>query len=226
MVLALGPPIAHSEIVRVSQEDNEPAPKLYIELEDDEAAGAIGKAELISDVEAIGTAPRGWAPRRGPGWAWAALPARGRKVVAGAVVLHGLGAAVGDTLAAQAAQRAADRATVVVVDASYSVALDGTGLDLLLNVADAGSTTLTVTQAQVRGPGLDLRYSGAPVNVSRAEQLEIVLAGQYDCTAAASQPATSGSTTVRLTVRSIHGTVTTLNLPLPASAQLPGRWRG
>jgi hypothetical protein len=31
---------------------------------------------------------------------------------------------------------------------------------------------------------------------------------------------------VRVTVRTVHGTVSTLDLVLPASAELPGRWRG
>jgi len=213
--------------VSASQEDNESAPNLYIEFEDDEAAGAAGKAEVISDVEAIGVAPHGRTPRRGPGWAWAALPSRGRKAVVGTVVLIGLGAAVGDTLVAQAAQRAADRPTVALVDAAYTTTLDGSGLNLLLNVADTGTAPVTVTQAQVQGPGVNLRYSGIPLSVSRAQQLELVLSGEYDCVLAASADGTPASPkTVRVTVRTVHGTVSTLDLVLPPSAELPGRWRG
>jgi hypothetical protein len=213
--------------VSTSQEDNESAPNLYIEFEDDEAVGAAGETELVSGVEAIGAAPRVRRPRRGPVWAWTALPVRGRKIVAGTVVLLGVGGAIGDTLVAQAAQRAADRATVAVVDASYTATLDGSGLDLLIDVADTGTTSVMVTQAQVQGPGLNLRYSGTPMNVTRAQQSEIVLSGQYDCTLAASKNGTPASpTTVQVTVRTIHGTVTTLDLMLPASAQLPDRWQG
>jgi hypothetical protein len=212
----------------VSQKHNESAPNLYIEFEDDDAAGVTGEADLVSDVEALGVSPR-WSAtlRRGPAWAWAALPARGRKAVAGAVVLIGLGAAVGDALVAQAAQRAADQAKVVVVDAAYTTTLDGTGLDLLLNVSDTGSTALTLTQAQVTGPGVHLEYAGLPLNIAKTQQLEIVLSGQYDCQQAAAATGTpTGPSTVRVVVRSVYGTVTTLNLDLPASAELPGRWRG
>jgi hypothetical protein len=212
--------------VSTSQEDNESAPNIYIEFEDEEAAGVVGEAELVSDVEAIGVAPRSRTPRRGPAWAWAALPARGRKVVAGTVILLGLAAAIGDTLVAQAAQRAADRATVALVDAAYTTTLDGSGLDLLLDVADTGTAPVTVTQAQVQGPGLNLRYSGTPMSVNRAQQLEIVLSGEYDCTLAASNGTPASPTTVQVTVRTVHGTVRTVELVLPASAQLPGRWWG
>ena len=215
----------------MSQEDNESAPNLYIDFEDDEAAAGLGEAELVADPEAVGVAPHSWAPRWNPGWAWAALPARGRKLVAGAVVLAGLGAAVGDALVAQAAQRAADRPTVAVMDAAYSASADGNGLDLLVNVADTGTAPVTVIQAQVQQPSLDLdlRYSGIPLNVTRAGQLEIVLSGPYDCAAVSGNDTAlqeAATTKVRLTLRSIHGTVSTIELPLPASAQLPGRWRG
>jgi hypothetical protein len=219
--------LPHPEIVSTSQEDNESAPNLYIEFEEDEAAGSAAAAEVISDVEAIGVAPHGRVPRRGPGWAWAALPSRGRRAVASAVVLIGLGGAVGDTLVAQAAQRAADRPTVALVDASYTTTMDGSGLNLLLNVTDTGTGPVTVTQAQVRGPGVNLNYSGVPLSVNRAQQLELVLSGEYDCVLAASSDGTPASPkTVRITVRTVHGTVGTLDLVLPESAQLPGRWRG
>ncbi len=215
-----------------SQEDNESAPNLYIEFEDDEAAGAAGEIEVVGDVEAIGVAPPGRALRgspgwgRSPGWAWATLPSRARKVMLGTVVLAGVGAGVGDTLAAQAAQRAADRATVAVVDASYTSTLDGSGLNLLLSVADTGTAAVTVTQARVQGPGVDLRYSGIPLSVGRAQQLELVLTGEYDCVLASSKGVPASPKTVRVTVRTVHGTVSTLDLVLPASAELPGRWQG
>jgi hypothetical protein len=225
--LALTPALAHPEIVSTSQEDNESAPNLYIEFEEDETVGAAAAAEVISDVEAIGVAPHGRVPRRGPGWAWSALSSRGRRAVAGAVVLIGLGAAVGDALVAQAAQRAADRPTVALVDASYTITLDGSGLNLLINVTDTGTAPVTVTQAQVQGLGVNLRYSGIPLSVGRAQQLELVLSGEYDCVLAASSDGTAASPkTVRVTVRTVHGTVSTLDLVLPASAELPGRWRG
>ena len=189
--------------------------------------GAAGEAEVVSDVESIGAAPRARRPRRTPLWAWTALPVRGRKIAVGTVVLLGLGGAIGDTLVAQAAQRAADRATVAVLDASYTTTLDGSGLDLLIDVADTGTSSVTVTQAQVQGPGLNLSYSGTPMSVTRAQQSEIILSGQYDCTLAASKNGIPASpTTVQVTVRTVHGTVTTLDLALPASAQLPGRWQG
>jgi hypothetical protein len=224
--------------VSTSQEDNESAPNLYIEFEEDEAAGAAGEIEVVSDVEAIGVAPpgramtlgTGWGRAtdwgRGPGWAWAALPSRARKAVLGTVVLVGIGAAVGDTLAAQAAQRAADKATVAVVDASYTTTLDGSGLNLLLNVADTGTAAVTVTQARVQGTGVDLSYSGIPLSIGRAQQLELVLSGEYDCVLASSGGVAASPKTVRVTVRTVHGTVSTLDLVLPASAELPGRWRG
>ena len=209
-----------------SQEDNESAPNLYIEFEEDEAAGAADVAVVVSDVEAIGAAPRGRPARRGPGLAWGALPRRGRKVVLGTVVLLGLGGAIGDALVAQAAQRAQDRATVALVDASYTTTLDGSGLDLLLNVADTGSAPVTVTQAEVQGPGLNLRYSGSPLSVTRAQQSELVLSGEYDCVLAESEGVAQSPTTVQVTVRTVYGTVSTLDLALPASAELPGRWQG
>jgi hypothetical protein len=222
--------------VRKSRKGNESAPNLYIEFEDEEAAQAPGEPRLVSGRETVGAAsrlraprwpvPRWPVPRWSPGWAWAALPARGRTLVAGAVVLVGLGAAIGDALAAQAAQRAADRPAVEVLDAAYSLPPEGTGLDLLLDVANTGTAPETVLAAQVLDPSLDLdlRYTGTPLPFARAAQLEIVLSGPWDCAAAEDSGGTAS--TVRLTVRTIHGTVSTVDLPLPADAQPPGRWRG
>jgi len=145
--------------------------------------------------------------------------------MAGVVLLVGLGGAIGDALVAQAAQRAADRPTVTVVDAAYSARVDGNGLDLLVNLGDPGITPVTVTQARVQQPGVDLHYVGLPMLLPHAQQLEIVLSGTYNCVAASS-PSAPDTTIVHLTVRSIHGTVSTLDLALPADAKLPGHWRG
>ncbi len=203
-------------------------PKLYIEFEDDAAAAEVGDAELVSEHEAIGSASAGWAPRWQPGWSWSPLPARYRKLVAGVATLVGLAAAIGDALAAQAAQRAADRSAVSVVDAQYSRNVNGDGLDLLIDVTDTGHETVTVTQAQARQSDLRLDYVGAPVEMNPRQQYELVLWGRYDCTtprpadgaAASKQPGT-----VRLTVRSSQGSLSTLELPLPTGAWLPYPWR-
>jgi hypothetical protein len=212
-----------------SQKDNESAPNLYIEFEDDEGAAVSGEPGLVSDPEALGVPPTGlFPPRWDPGWLWATLPTRGRQIVTGVLVAAGLGAGVGDALAAQAAQRAAGQAHVALVDAAYSIGTDGSGLDLLINVTDTDSMPVTVLHAQVQGPGVDLRYDGIPLTASRAQELEVVLSGTYNCAAAMASSDTSApdAPKVRLTVRTIHGTVDTLDLPLPPDAQLPGRWRG
>lgn len=217
----------------MSRDHNESAPKLYIEFEDDDAAAVADDADLVSDHEAIGNAPTGRTPRWQPGWSLGTLPIRYRKWVAGTAALVGLTAAIGDSLAAQATQRAADRSAVSVMDAAYSPNDDGGGLDLLIDVTDAGHETLTVTQAQVQQSDLHLDYFGGPVELNSHQQYELVLWGRYDCsspgstgsggTASAQQTATP--TTVRVTVRSSQGDVNTLVLPLPADAQLPDPWR-
>ena len=213
----------------VSRGDNESAPNLYIEFEDDEVAAVAGDAELVSGHEAIGSGTGGWAPRWQQGWRWGAVPTRYRKLVAGVAVLVGLGAAIGDSLAAQAAQRAADRTSVSVMDAAYSPSADGDGLDLLIAVTDTGQGSVTVTQAQVKQPDLSLDYLGVPLDLVAHQQQEIVLWGQYDCSlsdaAGSSSSAGAQAASVQLTVRSSQGNVNTLDLPLPTSAQLPDPWR-
>ena len=220
----------------MSRDDNESAPNLYIEFEDDASAGVTGEAEVVSDREAVGDAGAGWMPRWRPGWSWGVMPTRYRKVVAGAAALVGLAAAIGDSLAAQAAQHAADRASVAVMDAEYSPDANGNGLDLLIDVADVGGQTVTVTRAQVQQPDLSLNYVGAPFNLPAHQQLELGLWGQYDCSPAV--PTSSGAggagaqpgqdaqaSTLRLTVRNSQGNVNTLELSLPKTAQLPEPWR-
>jgi len=209
----------------VSRKDNESAPNLYIEFEADDEAEHYGEPRLVSEPEAVGRCPRSLLPRWAPGWAWGSVPVRYRKAVAGAVVLLGLSGAFGDALVAQAAQRAADRPAVTVIDAAYSARVDGSGLDLLVNLGDPGPADFSVTQARVRQPGVDLRYGGPPLSLRRSDQLELVLSGSYDCVAA-SNPSAPAESVVQLTVRSVHGTVTSLDLRLPESARLPGHWRG
>lgn len=218
----------------VSRGDNESAPNLYIEFEDDEAASVAGEAELVSECEAIGSETAGWAPRWRLGWSLGVLPTRYRKAVAGAAALVGLAAAIGDSFAAQAAQHAADRSSVSVMDAEYSPSADGNGVDLLLDVADTSEKTVTVTQAEVRQADLSLNYLGAPVDVAGHQQLELGLWGQYDCslpapagsdTSAKSAPGAQAATTVRITVRNNQGNVNTVELTLPKGAQLPEPWR-
>lgn len=220
--------------MRASRDDNESAPNLYIEFEDDESASVAGEAELVSEREAVGDEAAGWAPRWRSGWGLGVLPQRYRKVVAGAAALVGLAAAIGDSLAAQAAQHAADRSSVSVMDAEYSPSADGNGVDLLIDVADTSAKTVTVTQAQVQQPDLSLNYLGAPVDLVGHQQLELGLWGQYDCSAAAAVPAGSGAggkdaqgtdaTTVRITMRNSQGDVNTVELALPQGAQLPAPW--
>lgn len=210
--------------MRMSREDNESAPNLYIEFESDDDAAPHPEGGLVSEREAIGVAPRGWVPHWRPG-SWSSMTARYRRVAAGTVVLLGLGSATGGTLAAQAAQRASGRPTLAIVDAAYAARTDGAGLDLLVNLGDPGRMSVTVTQARVQQPGVDLHYAGPPMSLPSAEQLELVLSGSYNCLAAAS-PSTPATSFVHLTVNNVHGTVSTIDLALPASARLPGHWRG
>jgi len=225
----------------MSREDNESAPKLYIEFEDDDSAGVAGEAELVSAREAVGNADGEWMPRWRPGWSWGVLPKRYRKAVAGAAALVGLAAAIGDSLAAQAAQQAADRAAVSVMDAEYSPSANGNGVDLLIDVADTGAKTVTVTAARVQQADLSLRYLGAPVDLVAHQQLELGLWGQYDCSPPVPAGSGEGAGTggsgseqaaadtqgamVRLTVRNTQGNVNTIELALPKTAQLPEPWR-
>lgn len=148
------------------------------------------------------------------------------------VALLGLSAGIGDALAAQSAQRAADRSTVSVIDAAYSPTEDGNGLRLLIDVTDDGQGAVTVTQAQVQQPDLPMQYFGSPFGLASHQQLALVLWGRYDCSSPGSagsglRTAPSGTlaTTVQLTVRTSRGNVDTLEVPLPATTQLPAPWR-
>lgn len=197
-----------------------------------------GEAELVSEREAVGNAAADWMPRWRPGWSWGVLPKRYRKAVAGAAALVGLAAAIGDSLAAQAAQHAADRAVVSVLDAEYSPNADGNGLDLLIDVADTGGKAVTVTAARVEQSDLSLSYLGAPVGLAAHQQLELGLWGQYNCSPPVPQGSESGTGSggsrqpaagaeggrVQLTVRNTQGNVNTIDLALPKAAQLPEPW--
>jgi hypothetical protein len=218
--------------VRVSREHNGSAPKLYIEFEDDEAANEPGEPKLVSEREVLGDLPAGqpvdWRPRRT--WTVAALPPRLRKAAISGVVLAGLTATVSNALVAQAAQRQAARSTVAIVDAAYSPSADDLSLNLLVDLADAGSGAVTVTQLEARQSDLSLSYFGTPVTLTRTQQLEVVLSGAYDCSpstpsSASSSKADAQPGVLHLTVRSVQGNVTSVDLPLPANAQLPDHWR-
>jgi hypothetical protein len=218
--------------VRVSREHNGSAPKLYIEFEDDEAASEPGEARLVSEREVVGSIAAGrasaWRPRRA--WTLAALPPRYRRIAVGAVVLAGLAGTAGNALVAQAAQRQAARSAVTVLDAAYSPSVDDQSLNLLVDLADAGDGAVTVTGLEARQSDLSLSYVGTPVSLTRTQQLEVVLSGTYDCSA--STPDGAASTTpdsrpgvLHMTVRSLQGNVTSVDVPLPANALLPDHWQ-
>ncbi len=244
--MALSPVEAHPDDVRALRKDNESAPNLYIEFEDEhtEPLRSAGAGKLVSNPEAIGVppsaAPRTWWPYN----LSAVLPARYRKVVAGVVALAGLGAAIGDSLAAQAAQQAADRSSVAVMNASYSPSIDGQGLILIVDIANSGPSALTLTKARADQSDLTLQYGGQPLSMAHAQQVEIVMWGTYDC----SQPGSSGADnssgtskgialsdddslnsaastgTVHLTLRNVHGDQSTIDAALPPDALLPDHW--
>ena len=218
----------------VSREHNGSAPKLYIEFEDDEAASEPGEAILVSAREVVGGLavfrPTSWRPPRAWAWASGALPTRFRKLAAGAVVLAGLVAMVSSALVAQASQQQATRSTVTVVSAAYSPSADDQSLNLLVDLADTSPSAVTVTQLQAHQSDLNLSYIGEPVSLARTEQLEIVLSGAYDCSAASTGSAAQAAPDsrpgdLRMTVRTAQGNVTTVDVPLPASAQLPDYWQ-
>jgi hypothetical protein len=165
--------------------------------------------------EVIGVSPRGDAPR----WRWPRLPEQRRRILIGAVVAVGIGAGIGDALAAQAAQHAADRPTLDLVDASYTEDASGTGYDLLLDLGNGGSSTDTITAVTVTQPGLALLYPGAAAAVGPRQQIEIVLGGRFDCSGMTGDPPT-----IRITLRTAHGTTADLSFPVPASAALPAGW--
>lgn len=218
--------------VRVSREHNGSAPKLYIEFEDDEAANEPGEARLVSEREVIGTLAAGrasaWRPRRA--WTLAALPPRYRRIAVGAVVLAGLAGTVSNALVAQASQRQAARSAIMLLDAAYSPSADDQSLNLLVDLADAGDGAVTVTQLDARQSDLSLSYIGTPVSLARTQQVEVVLSGAYDCSASASNSAASAAPGSRpgvlhLTLRSLQGNVTSVDVPLPANALLPDHWQ-
>jgi hypothetical protein len=218
--------------VRVSREHNGSAPKLYIEFEDDEAASEPGEAKLVSEREVVGGSPMrpiaDWRPRRAR--TLAALAPRYRKLAAGVVVFAGLAATVSNALVAQAAQRQAARSTVTVVDAAYSASADDLSLNLLVDLADSSPSTVTVTQLEAHQSDLNLSYNGMPVSLNGTQQLEIVLSGAYDCSPGTLNGAAPAKTdshpgVLHMTVRTVQGNVTSVDVPLPANAQLPDHWR-
>ena len=218
--------------MEVSREHNGSAPKLYIEFEDDEAANDPGEAKLVSGREVVGSFSTGPAAARRVRRAWTlrALPPRYRRLAAAVVVLAGLAATISNALVARAAQRDAARAAVTVLDAAYSPSADDQSLNLLVDLADPSPGPVTVTQLDARQSDLRLTYFGTPVNLTRTEQLEIVLSGAYDCSVGSwngAPPATPDSKpgVLHMTVRSVQGNVTTVDVPLPASAKLPDHWR-
>jgi hypothetical protein len=218
---------------------------LYIEFEDSEyddvefldvgpgelGAGASGSAALADapgdeDPEAavlgiegphevIGVPPHGDTSR----WRRPRLPAQRRRILIGAVVVAGIGAGIGDALAAQAAQHAADRPALDLVDASYTPNADGDGFDLLLDLGNGGASTATITAVTVNQPGLALLYPGAAAAVGAHQQVEIVLGGRFDCSGLTGDPAT-----IQITLRTAHGTAADLSFPVPAGAKLPDGW--
>lgn len=217
--------------MEVSREHNGSAPKLYIEFEDDEAASDPGEAKLVSGREVVGSFSTGpdTARRVRRAWTPRALPPRHRRLAA-VVVLAGLAATISNALVARAAQRDAARSAVTVLDAAYSPSADDQSLNLLVDLADPSTGPVTVTQLDVRQSDLRLTYFGTPVNLTHTEQLEIVLSGAYDCSLGAGNGAPptepdSRPGVLHMTVRSVQGDVTTVDVPLPASAKLPDHWR-
>jgi len=175
----------------------------------------VGRVGMTSSEEVLGVAPRRDAPR----WSWARMPERRRRILVGAMVLAGLGAGIGDALAAQAAQRAADRPALDLVDASFTGNADGDGFDLLLDLGNGGSSTATITAVDVHQPGLSLLYPGAGAVVGAHQQIEILLTGTYNCSGLTGDPVT-----VRVTMHTSHGTAADLDFTLPAGAKLPDGW--
>ncbi|MBS2962683.1 hypothetical protein KGA66_06475 [Actinocrinis puniceicyclus] len=230
----------------VLRDNNGSAPKLYIEFEDDADAdpkedgarspsppGEPGEGGLVGPRETIEWPPGGWPARSAApgGLRLVVLPPRYRKFAAAAIVAAGLAATAGGNLAAQAAQREAARATVTVLDASYAPSEDGQTLNLLVDLTDPSAHAVTVTRLQASQSGLKLDYFGAPLSLVRTEQLEIVLSGAFDCAAgdlsrSGAPDADSHPGVLHLTVRNAQGNETTIDVPLPASAQLPGRFAG
>lgn len=182
---------------------------------DPESEELIARIGLASGDEVLGAAPRREAPR----WSWARVPERHRKLLVGTVVLAGLGAGVGDALGAEAAQHAADRPTLDLVDASFTGNADGDGFDLMLDLGNGGASTATITAVDVHQPGLSLIYPGAEAAIEPHQQAEIVLSGRYDCSGLTGDPVT-----VRVTLHTSHGTAADLDFPLPPGARLPDGW--
>jgi hypothetical protein len=180
--------------------------------DDDPGAAAV---RLEGPHEVIGVSPRTDASR----WRRPRLPEQRRRILIGAVVAAGIGAGIGDALAAQAAQHAADRPTLDLVDASFTPNADGDGYDLLLDLGNGGSSTATITSVAVNQPGLALLYPGAAAAVGAHQQVEIVLGGRFDCSGLTGDPAT-----IQITVHTEHGTAAELSFPVPASAALPADW--
>ena len=175
----------------------------------------LARIGMTSGEEVLGAAPRREVPR----WSWARVPERRRRILVGAMVLAGLGAGIGDAITAQAAQRAADRPTLDLVDASFTGNADGDGFDLLLDLGNGGTSTATITAVDVHQPGLALVYPGAGAVVGPGQQIEVVLTGTYDCSGLTGDPVT-----VQVTMHTSHGTAAELDFPLPSGARLPDGW--
>lgn len=221
-------------IVGASRDHNGSAPKLYIDFEDEdeEAASEPGELRLVSEREVIGSLPAGRAGpwRARPSRVYRALPPRYRRFAAAAVVLAGLAATIGNALVATAAQRDAARSSVAVLDAAYSPSADDLSLNLLVDLTDPSPTAVTVTQLEAQQSDLQLTYLGTPVSLMRTQQLEIVLSGAYDCSAGSLNGAPSTAPDSRpgvlhMTLRTVQGNVTSIDVPLPASATLPADWQ-
>ena len=175
----------------------------------------IGRVGMTSAEEVLGAAPRRDVPR----WSWARVPEQRRRLLIGTMVFAGLAAGIGDALAAQAAQHAADRPALDLVDASFTGNADGDGFNLMLDVGNSGASTATITAVDVHQPGLSLLYPGAGAAVGPHQQVEIVLMGTYDCSGLTGDPVT-----VRVTMHTSHGTAADLVFPLPSGARLPDGW--
>ena len=175
----------------------------------------IGRVGMTSSEEVLGVAPRSDVPR----WSWARVSERRRRLLIGTMVFAGLAAGIGDALAAQAAQHAADRPTLDLVDASFTGNADGDGFDLMLDVGNGGASTATITAVEVHQPGLSLLYPSAGAAVGPHQQIEIVLIGTYDCSGLTGDPVT-----IRVTMHTSHGTAADLVFPLPSGTKLPDGW--
>jgi hypothetical protein len=180
-----------------------------------DGAPEAAAAGIDGPEEVVGVAPR----RNPPRLPWAQVPHRRRRILVGAVVAAGISAGIGDALAAQASQHAADRPTLDLIDASYTANTDGDGFDMLLDLGNGGSSTATITSVTVDQPGLELLYPGSAAAVAAHQQIEIVLGGRFDCSGL-----TGDAPTIEVTLRTAHGSAADLEFRVPSSAALPDDW--